>query len=66
MSSIQENATVPLDVVDKPKANFSRSDSFDKLHYTAFYTIQLASEFHLISFLFLFMFRNYPMRLSKS
>lgn len=47
MSSIQENATVPLDVVDKRKANFSRIDSFDKLHYTAFYAIQLAGEFHL-------------------
>lgn len=47
MSSIQENATVPLDVVDKRKANFSRIDSFDKLHYTTFYTIQLAGEFYL-------------------
>jgi len=42
MSSLQENSTVPLDVVNKRKTPFSRSDSFDKFQYTAFYTLQLA------------------------
>lgn len=44
MSSLQENnSTVPLDaVVNKRKAAFARSDSFDKFHYTAFYALQLA------------------------
>lgn len=46
MSSLQENnSTVPLDdVVNKRKAAFSRSDSFDKFHYTAFYALQLAGK----------------------
>lgn len=42
MSSLQENSTVPMDV--KRKIPFSRSDSFDKLQYTAFYTLQLAGK----------------------
>lgn len=45
MSSLQENSTVPLDVVNKRKAPFSRCDSFDKFQYTAFYTLQLAGKF---------------------
>lgn len=45
MSSLQENSTVPLDVVNKRKTPFSRSDSFDKFQYTAFYTLQLAGKF---------------------
>lgn len=45
MSSLQENATVSLDVVNKRKAPFTRSDSFDKIQYTAFYTLQLAGKF---------------------
>lgn len=53
MSSLQENnSAVPLeDVVNKRKAAFSRSDSFDKFHYTAFYALQLAGEFFFFKFL---------------
>lgn len=62
MSSLQENnSTVPLDdVVNKRKAVFSRSDSFDKFHYTAFYALQLAGKhaFNINSiWLLFFMFR---------
>lgn len=49
MSSLQENSTVPLDVVNKRKTPFSRSDSFDKFQYTAFYTLQLAGKFTTVT-----------------
>lgn len=61
MSSLQENnSTVPLDdVVNKRKAAFSRSDSFDKFHYTAFYALQLAGKhsaiFEYVIFLQIFL-----------
>lgn len=51
MSSLQENSSVPLDVVNKRKTPFSRSDSFDKFQYTAFYSIQLAGKFQRNQFL---------------
>ncbi|XP_031633356.1 uncharacterized protein LOC116347078 [Contarinia nasturtii] len=40
MSSVPENSSVPLDVVNKRKVSFTRSDSFDKFLYTAIYTLQ--------------------------
>lgn len=42
MSSLLKNSTVSLDGVNKRKASFSRSDSLDKLQYTALFSLQLA------------------------
>lgn len=44
MSSLLKNSTVSLDGVSKRKASFSRSDSLDKLQYTALFSLQLAGK----------------------